>query len=65
MKTDNLKHCPFCGCQARIYINFEAQFFVACTSQKCNARIFNRNRQWAIDAWNRRTDNEQRQREIT
>lgn len=50
-----LKPCPFCGEKAKIGSNFEGQFFVWCTNDDCDARIFSRNRGSAIEAWNRRT----------
>lgn len=53
---NKLKPCPFCGEKAKIGSNFEGQFFVWCTNDDCDARIFSRNRGSAIEAWNRRAE---------
>ena len=53
---DKLKLCPFCGNKAKIGNNFEGQFFVWCTNDDCDARIFSRDRENAIRAWNRQAE---------
>lgn len=53
---DKLKPCPFCGAKAKIGNNFEGQFFVWCTNDDCDARIFSRVKDNAIRAWNRRAE---------
>lgn len=56
-----LKPCPFCGNPAYPYINFgihsgKVRCLIKCT--KCNAKMEYRNEKSAVEAWNRRAENE-------
>lgn len=55
-----LKPCPFCGnpawdCTTYKIHSQKTRHIVKCT--KCNAIMEYRNKQAAVDAWNRRADN--------
>ena len=51
-----LKPCPFCGSKAKYGENCYGQFFVWCTNDDCDARIFAKSPEEAAEAWNRRVD---------
>jgi Lar family restriction alleviation protein len=56
----NLKHCPFCGDQARIYIDCGIDKFYSfkavCWRETCHAQTpWHRSQDEAITAWNKRT----------
>lgn len=60
MKEIELKPCPFCGGEARKYKGALDLYGIVC--KKCGAKIYGRaNKASATRAWNRRTDNEQRE----
>jgi len=53
-----LKPCPFCGSKAEIYQDYEGSWTIECTV--CFARSWPRkDKEQAIEAWNRRATNEQ------
>ena len=61
--TEELKPCPFCGGEARLLLNAKRKIYgkdeyrtgvVACCNV-CEARMFYGSEKLAIDAWNRRT----------
>lgn len=67
--TSELKQCPFCGSEAEVFkdVTFKAEtgekigkikFFVWCT--ECSALVNGDTEEGAIEAWNRRVNNDQR-----
>ena len=51
-----LKPCPFCGGEARVFQTFDLTWEVYCCN--CTARIFDiPDDKEAIEEWNRRADN--------
>lgn len=55
---EELKPCPFCGCEAKI-IQFLGSYTIHCS--KCGGMTDpyrSRTREKAIEAWNRRTKDE-------
>lgn len=54
---NELKPCPFCGGEAKLYKAKSWEIFVECTSCHTDSAIFY-DVEKAIEAWNRRTDNE-------
>jgi len=61
-----LKPCPFCGREARLFLNAKRKIYgkdeyrigvvVCCTV--CEARMFYGSKNLAIEAWNRRVKDE-------
>lgn len=63
MKETELKPCPFCGGEAKLgtYTQCMAKAYsVICKNKFCRgrARQIKRDKEKAIEAWNRRSDNE-------
>lgn len=67
MSEIKLKPCPFCGGEAilltcsRLYIleQNKGRRAVFCVNDDCGAVMYGSTQREAIDAWNRRTNNEQ------
>ena len=64
--NSKLKPCPFCGGEARLLLNAKRKIYgkdeyrtgvVACCNV-CEARMFYGSEKLAIEAWNRRAENE-------
>lgn len=56
MKNRELKHCPFCGSEARRYYGLLDIHGVVC--KKCHAKVYGYvNQASATRAWNRRAEN--------
>ena len=55
--TDELKKCPFCGSEAELNFQELYGYFVSCPKCLARSRALMR-KQNAIDAWNRRANNE-------
>lgn len=55
-----LKPCPFCGGEAKIVKSPENEYIAICRNKQCNASVgfFPNTRKEAIEAWNRRADDE-------
>lgn len=54
-----VRPCPFCGGQARMdYIDYSGDWFLRCGNHDCEVWpfIWRKDRQEAIDAWNRRAE---------
>ena len=60
MKEIELKPCPFCEGKAEITSYHNAAIFVQCTDCYATFPHFD-SKEEAIEAWNRRADNEQRE----
>lgn len=64
MKMEQLKPCPFCGEEAQIFTDDEmgylgnAQYLVRCGNCLCGTGHYN-NPEYAIEAWNKRANNEE------
>lgn len=56
MKTE-LKRCPFCGGTEIIVDNDQGLYFVYCEQCVCQTTLY-RDKENAIEAWNRRTEND-------
>ena len=56
MKTEQIKCCPFCGCEARQGQNYLGQYVVMCQNEDCGAAIFSENRCDVIRKWNTRKE---------
>ena len=54
---EDLKPCPFCGSEAKL-VNKNEFWIVDCAECFASSRWCDSKKE-AIDAWNRRTDNEQ------
>ena len=66
-----LKPCPFCGGQARIFtkrvhsenhhlqLDVKCEYIVKCNRCRASMSCY-ASKAWAINAWNRRADNEQK-----
>ncbi len=66
MKETELKPCPFCGGEAKLAISNQCMakaYCVVCKDSHCrgSGRKLVRDIETAINAWNRRADNEQRE----
>lgn len=56
MQTNELKPCPFCGCQAEV-TKWQEGWFVECKAQRCGGTIgAYKTEAEAIEAWNTRAD---------
>jgi hypothetical protein len=72
MSNVELKPCPFCGIKNRVKLLTETPYYeyqhnkgrraVVCTL--CGCSIFGRNNEEAIERWNERAYNEQREKDI-
>ena len=59
MENKELRECPFCGNRPRGCLTYsfekkQCRFVIQCT--KCNAQMEYRNKESAINAWNRRAN---------
>ena len=60
MKETELKPCPFCGGEARLYDGPTDAYGAVC--KKCGVKLYGKNSYGAAKrAWNRRVDNVQNQ----
>lgn len=54
-----LKPCPFCGGRAMlINLPYSRKIFVKCEEQCCEQNLIYKTREEAIEAWNRRANDE-------
>ena len=49
-----LKPCPFCGGEARLYQSYDGFWVVQCIGCACGTLFF-KDKEFAIERWNRRT----------
>ena len=54
--NDELEQCPSCGSAAELVMNTVGQFCARCTHYKCGAVIITEVYSDAVNAWNRRVD---------
>lgn len=66
MSEQNLKPCPFCGGEAIVrkerYVTIEEKWIVECNSPTCVCKpktIVYPSQESAVNAWNRRSNDEQ------
>lgn len=55
---DKLKPCPFCGCNNINIRKGKYAWYIECCNAECNANIVKTLKKVAIEAWNRRQNNE-------
>lgn len=67
MSENELKPCPKCGCEAELISSqtfawCNVYWYVRCTNEDCDEETMLKydTKREAIEAWNRRADNEQR-----
>ena len=61
MQTNELKPCPFCGCQAELVEHSEGLVFylVRCKNENCFAGcvdVMHLSKETLVEAWNRRSN---------
>ena len=62
MSGIKLKPCPFCGCGAEMFVRGDDRYTARCRSCFCGTGEYKDPRR-ASEAWNRRADNEQNNRQ--
>lgn len=53
---EELKKCPFCGGEAKLWSQNEYIYYVSCEECECCTPAFFNNMRAAIDLWNKRVE---------
>lgn len=51
-----LKHCPFCGSTAGLYVRYDGRYYVVRCNRCRIGTIHMKSKQKAIEFWNHRTE---------